>query len=363
MKVPFFNLERQTNKLKAELDKAALSVFKSSRFVSGQFAVQFEQDFARYTGANHCISCGNATDGLELVLRALEIGRGDEVIVPAFTWISDAEAVKLVGATPVFVEVDPKTYNISVEHFEAAITTNTKAVIFTHLFGYTEGFESVKKVTDKFGIELIEDCAQAHGALVDGSKVGTLGVAGVFSFYPTKNLGAYGDAGAVTTNDSILAERIRLLSNHGQIERDVHQGDGRNSRMDELQAAFLSVKLRYLDDWNQRRNEIASFYFSGINIELTMPSTSINGNHVYHQFVIRTERRDKLINKMELRGIGTAIHYPNPLPFLDAYHIPSYDSEFILSKSIATQILSLPIWPEMTIDEVEFVVEAINDYH
>lgn len=360
MKIPFFSLERQTSKLKTELEKVSAAVFKSSQFVSGNFTKEFELEFARYIGVRSCVSCGNATDGLELVLRAMDIGVGDEVIVSAYTWISDAEAVRLVGAIPIFAEVDSDNFNIATKPVENAITTKTKAIIFTHLFGYTGGFDAIAKVAEKHKIKLIEDCAQAHGAAVRGKRVGSLGHAGVFSFYPTKNLGAFGDAGAVTTNDAMLAEKIRRLANHGQSERDVHVGDGRNSRMDELQAAYLMVKLKYLDGLNQRRNEIAQRYSAEIKGALTMPIQSNNGDHVYHQFVIQSGNRNKLKSDLSVLDIGSAIHYPNPLPFLDVYYQEGYELKFEFSKKLSAQVLSLPVWPELNDLELERIVKAVN---
>jgi dTDP-4-amino-4,6-dideoxygalactose transaminase len=360
MKIPFFSLDRQVSKLRTELNKASASVFGSSQFVSGNFTKRFELEFAQYIGVTSSISCGNATDGLELVLRAMDIGVGDEVIVPAFTWISDAEAVSLVGATPVFAEVDADNFNVAARQIEDSISPKTKAIIFTHLFGYTGGFEAVTKVAEKHKLKLIEDCAQAHGAAVNGKKAGSLGDAGVFSFYPTKNLGAYGDAGAITTNDDALAEKIRLMANHGQMKRDIHIGEGRNSRMDELQAAFLLVKLGHLDEWNQRRNEIAQQYLTEIKGAIRMPEESKNGDHVYHQFVIQSENRNVLKLELEKVGIGVAIHYPNPLPLLDAYHQEGYESKFELSKKISMQVLSLPIWPELNDLELEQIIKSVN---
>lgn len=360
MDIPFFSLERQTGKLRTELEKVSTAVFNSSQYVSGDFTKDFELEFAKYVGAKSCVSCGNATDGLELVLRAMGVGIGDEVIVPSYTWISDAEAVKLVGATPVFAEIDLVNFNLAPKSVESAITLKTKAIIFTHLFGCTDGFEAVADIAQKNKLMLIEDCAQAHGAAVAGKKVGGLANAGVFSFYPTKNLGAYGDAGAVTTNDLKLADAVRMLANHGQVERDVHITQGRNSRMDELQAAFLLVKLQYLDDWNERRNDIALRYLSEIKGDLTMPSQSRDGAHVYHQFVIRTKNRNKLQSDLLAEGVGTAIHYPNALPFLDAYYQPGFDSKYESSQNTANQVLSLPIWPELSDIELKKIIISVN---
>jgi len=360
MKTPFFSLERQLDSLKPELEQAAKSVFNSARFISGKFTSQFEKEFAAYIGTTLCLSCGNATDGLELVLRAMDIGFGDEVVVPAFTWISDAEAVKLVGANPIFADVETHSFNMSAEQLEGLITSSTKAIIFTHLYGNSEGFEAVKTVAEKYELKLIEDCAQAHGALVNGKKVGSLGHTGVFSFYPTKNLGAYGDAGAVTTNDPVLAEKIRRLANHGQLERDIHIGDGRNSRMDEIQAAYLSIKLKHLDAWNQRRNEISALYSKNIKGDLNLPSAPISGNHVFHQFVVISENRDELKNRLMKAGIGTAIHYPNALPFFEAYFKPAYSDKFLVAKKLSSQVLSLPIWPELSDSEVHYIIEQVN---
>jgi len=360
MKIPFFSLNRQVNELKADLEQASSSVFNTSQFVSGSFTKQFEEEFAQYIGVSSCLSCGNATDGLEIALRAMGVGAGDEVIVSSYTWISDAEAVRLVGATPVFAEVDIDNFNLAPSQVENSITSSTKAIIFTHLFGATDGFEAVAQIASKYKLKLIEDCAQAHGAKVNGKRVGGLADAGVFSFYPTKNLGAYGDAGAITTNDGDLADKIRLLSNHGQRDRDNHIGEGRNSRMDELQAAFLLVKLGYLNKWNQRRNEIADIYHSQIKGGVKLPSASMDGNNVYHQYVILSENRDVLKMELEKAGVVTAIHYPNPLPFLLAYYSEGNESKFALSRKISNQVLSLPIWPELTNSEVHRVVENIN---
>lgn len=360
MEIPFFSLERQTSILKPALEEASSTVFNASQYVSGSYTKEFEFEFCKYLSVKSCVSCGNATDGLELVLRAMGVGIGDEVVVSSYTWISDAEAVKLVGASPVFAEMDLVNFNLSAASVECALSSKTKAIIFTHMFGCTDGFEAVANIAQENKLMLIEDCAQAHGATVAGKKVGGLADAGVFSFYPTKNLGAYGDAGAVTTNDEELASKIRILANHGQVERDVHISDGRNSRMDELQAAFLLVKLKYLDRWNERRNEIALRYLDEIKGRLTMPYQSRDGDHVYHQFVVRSEDRNKLKSDLLIEGIGTAIHYPNALPFLDAYYERGHDAKYEASKLLSNQVLSLPIWPELSELELGKIIKSVN---
>lgn len=364
--IPFVDLKAQYNSIKTEIDDAINDCISETNFIKGRAVTEFERSFARYQGSEYCLGCGNGTDALEIILTALGIGPGDEVIVPALTWISTAEAVTTVGAEPVFVDVNPQNYTLDFTRIEEKISKKTKAIIPVHLYGNPADMNEIGAISRKHGLFIIEDCAQAHGAEYFGKKIGTFGIASAFSFFPSKNLGAFGDGGAIVTNDKDLNDLVRKISNHGQLsEKHKHYITGRNSRLDSIQAAILSVKLKYLDEWNNQRNRVASSYISrlGKMTEFILPLTEPGKRHVYHVFVIRCNDRGKLISLLDAKNISWGIHYPNALPFTDAYSYKKHKPEdFLISGTIVDHIISIPIYPELTEEQIEFICDQLMLY-
>lgn len=360
-KVPFVDLRKQIKDLKSEFDSAYERVMQSGIFLWGSEVLAFEKAFAAHHGVPYCISCANGTDALELALRALGIGKGDEVIVPANTWISASETVSYTGATPVFADIDENTFNLSAEDVERRISDRTRAIIFVHLFGNPAGFEKIHRIAAEHGLILIEDCAQGHEASVKGNLAGTLGHLGCFSFYPSKNLGALGDAGAMITRDAGLAEKFKQIANHGQLRKNVHVSEGRNSRMDELQAAFLNVKLKYLKKWTWQRQQAAQVYFQLLqNSDIILPETEEGSSHTFHLFVVRVKQREKVQQYLDQKGIQTAIHYPLPLPFTEAYKSRGYNkTDFPVACQLSGEILSLPMFPEITSEQIHYTCKSL----
>lgn len=364
MKIPFLDLQETYLELQSELDAAYRRVMNSGWYILGSEVAAFEEEFAAYCNVKHCIGVGNGLDALHLVLRAWGIGAGDEVIVPANTYIATWLAVTYAGAVPVPVEPDERTYNINPSRVEAAITDKTKAIIAVHLYGQPADMRSINAIAKKHNLKVLEDAAQAHGALFYGNKVGGLGDAACFSFYPGKNLGAFGDGGAVTTNDSELAERICLLRNYGSRVKYQNEFKGFNSRLDSIQAAFLRVKLKYLDSWNIRRQAIASFYSTGLSSSnLSLPKSASYAQSVWHLYVVRTSHREALQRHLADFGVETLIHYPVPPYMQGAYADLGYTSEQLpLTEKIHHEVLSLPIGPHLTLAQAEQVVFAINNF-
>lgn len=364
--VPFVDLNGQYKSIKDEIDTAIKDCIEGGNFIKGTEVSDFETAFASYIGAEYCLGCGNGTDALEIILKSLEIGADDEVIVPALTWIATAESVNNSGAEPVFVEINPQTYTIDYTKIEEKITKRTRAIIPVHLYGYPADMNEILTIADKYGLFVIEDCAQAHGAEYFGRKVGTFGIASAFSFFPSKNLGAFGDGGAVVTNDKDLAILTRKISNHGQLkEKNRHFIIGRNSRLDSIQASILSVKLRYLNEWNQKRHQAASFYISRLkeNRAFVLPFSEKNKKHVYHLFVIRCKQRARLINLLNEKNIKWGIHYPKPIPFLEPYSIKRKENDnFIVTSNITTEIISIPIFPEITELQLNLICDQLLKY-
>lgn len=361
MKIPFFTLDRQNEQLENLINDTFGKVISKGDFILGEQVAIFEDKFKKYLGVDHCISCGNGTDALELILEGLEIQPGDEVIIPDNTWMSLAEAVFRTGGVPVCCDVDESSFNLSVETVEAAITDKTFAVIGVHQYGQPFLVDELLEITRKKNILLIEDCAHAAGASISKKRCGSLADAASYSFYPTKNLGAFGDGGAVTTDNKLLAEKIRLLRNHGQLKRDIHKLSGRNSRLDEIQAALLSVKLDYLDTWNERRVSIAVRYCELLtNISQIVLPQLING-HIYHQFVLKTENRDSLKDFLADNSVQTAIHYPATIRSLG---ITNQKNPFNpIAESLSGKVLSLPIFPELTEEEINYITELIRNFY
>lgn len=364
-KIPLVDLKAQYLSLKSEIDIAISQCVGDSNFIRGKAVGSFENAFSEYLGTKFCIGCGNGTDALEIILKSLSIGAGDEVIVPALTWIATAEAVNNVGAEPIFVDINPTNFTIEHSKIKAKITNKTKAIIPVHLYGSPADMSEILTIAEEHGLFVIEDCAQAHGAEYKGHKIGTFGIASAFSFFPSKNLGAFGDAGAIVTNSKEVADRARMITNHGQlIERHAHSIIGRNSRLDTIQAAILNVKLPNLDKWNENRRGVANTYMSDLksSSELVLPQLEKDKKHVFHLFVIRTQIREKLIASMNDNNIGCGIHYPKALPFLDAYRYKKHRlTDFPVSSKITNEILSIPVYPEITQEQVSRICSIINN--
>ncbi|MEQ9440565.1 MAG: DegT/DnrJ/EryC1/StrS family aminotransferase [Cyclobacteriaceae bacterium] len=359
MKIPFVDLRRQHDPFKGELQAAFAELLGGGVVMGGEVVRLFEEAFASYLGVKYAISCANATDALEIVLRAWDIRQGDEVIVPANGWMSAAEAVCLVGATPVFVDNQADGYCLDEHLLEAKITERTKAIIPIHLYGDPANMPAIVAVARQYGINVLEDCAQAHGASVQGKKVGSWGQAGIFSFYPTKNLGALGDGGMMVTSDEQLALRCRAIAQHGQFQRHTHQVLGRNSRMDALQARFLMIKLPYLDQWNVRRKQIADHYrqaWSAFSIKLP----DQRPGSVWHLFVVQITQRDRIQALLLKKGITTEIHYLIPVcqqPVFQRYRAPE---GYPQAESQASRLLSIPVYPELTDLEVDYIITQVS---
>ena len=365
MAIPFLDLKAINLRHRAPFEAALLRVLESGWLVLGEEVTAFETAFADYCESAHCIGVGNGLDALHLVLKAWDIGPGDEVLVPSNTYIATWLAVTYTGATPVPVEPVARTYNLNPAAIEDAITSRTKAIIAVHLYGQMADMAAIGAIARKHGLHVLEDAAQSHGARWDGRPAGALSDAVAYSFYPGKNLGALGDAGAVTTNDAMLAERIAMLRNYGSRRKYENELTGYNSRLDELQAAFLSVKLPLLDSDNRRRREIADRYTAGLAaIEgLVLPMVPREAAPVWHLYVVRTTQRDGLQDFLRARGIGTLIHYPVPPHRQPAYLSLGHDNgRFPISEAMHREVLSLPIGPTMTDDEVDEVIAAIADY-
>ena len=364
MTVKFLDLLGQYQTIKPEIDEAIAQVIGKTAFISGEFAARFEAAFAEYQKAAHCIGCANGTDALEIALEALNLPNGAEVIVPANSFIATSEAVTRSGYRVVFCDCDPEDYTIDLGSARSKLTSRTKAMIVVHLYGQPCDMDAVMEFADANGLKVIEDCAQAHGADVRGRRVGTIGHVGTFSFYPGKNLGAFGDAGAIVTADGALAKKMRMIANHGRVAKYDHEFEGRNSRLDGLQAAVLSVKLRHLDTWIDARRAVADRYhatLAGVG-DLVLPRQRNWGRHVYHLFVVRTENRDGLKDHLARAGIETGIHYPIALPKLAAYAYCGQSGDEMFANRADVTLLSLPIGDHMGEQAADVVVEACRAY-
>lgn len=330
--------------IEAEIQAKVQEFFAKGWYIMGEELSSFEHEFAAYTGQTHCVGVANGLEGLFLALTALEIGKGDEVLVPSNTYIASALAVSQVGATPVFVEPNPLTHNMDVTKMEAAITSKTKAILPVHLYGLISDMPAIMSIAEKHDLFVVEDCAQAHGAMINGEKAGSFGHVNAFSFYPTKNLGAYGDAGAVTTNDAKLAKKISMLRNYGSEVRYQNEMIGYNSRLDELQAAVLRIKLRYLDEWNNKRREAATFFTNEFSHkDWVFPVEPEGYHHVYHQFVVQSENREADMKELEEMGYRCLIHYPIPPYKSNAYKDEFAGKSFPTADELANKVFSLPL--------------------
>lgn len=363
MSIPFLDLKAPHQELRRELEQAFNDVLDSGWFIQGNQLEAFEGEYATYCGVKHCVGVGNGLDALHLILRAYDIGMGDEVIVPSNTYIATWLAASYAGATLVPVEPDERTYNINPDLIEAAITPNTKAIIAVHLYGQPADMDAINVIARKYNLKVIEDAAQSQGARYKGKRVGGLGDAAGHSFYPGKNLGALGDGGAVTTNDDDLADKLRVLRNYGSRIKYLNEVKGFNSRLDEMQAAFLRVKLRKLDEWNERRKKVATYYLGNLKKEsLVLPSVPVWADSVWHLFVIRSKNRDQLQQQLAAVGIGAAIHYPVPPHLQTAYAELCLNKGLLpLAEMVHEQVLSLPIGPHLSMDSVEIICKTLNE--
>jgi dTDP-4-amino-4,6-dideoxygalactose transaminase len=360
-KLPLVDLKAQHAAIAAEVRAAIERVMGNADFILGADVAAFEEEFAGYCEAQHAVGVDSGISALELGMRGLGIGPGDEVITPAGSFIASSSAISFTGATPVWVDIDPHTYNLDPDGLEAAITPRTKAIMAVHLYGQPADMDRILAVAGRHGLPVIEDACQSHGARYRGRRTGSMGTFAAFSFYPSKNLGAYGDAGALTTNDSQLAEKVRTMRNYGQRARYEHVHLAWNRRLDTIQAAILRVKLRHLDAWNESRRRIASMYdelLAGTNAGL--PHSLPDVEHVYHLYVIQVDERERVRAELESRGIGTGIHYPVPIHLQPAYRSAGFGpGSFRITEAAAERVLSLPMYPELTDADVRRVAGAV----
>lgn len=364
LEVPYLDLGQIHNPIHQELAEAYERVMANQWFIQGRECDRFEHEFAAYCGAGYCVGVGNGLDAIRLILLALGIGEGDEVIVPANTFIATVLGVSYVGATPVLVDASYDTYLIDPDKIEERITKKTKAIIVVHLYGRVFEMEPIWQFARKYDLKVIEDAAQAHGALYRGKRVGALGDAAAFSFYPGKNLGALGDGGAVVTREKEIAEKVKMIANYGSAEKYQHVYKGCNSRLDELQAAFLSVKLKYLNEWNAERRTIASYYMEQIRskkLKLPQQTQEPEGN-VYHIFPLLCKERTELQSYLANEGIGTNIHYPIPIYEQEAYRTEMKENDYPVTSEICGSEISIPLYPGMTMEQIDQVIDCLNNF-
>ena len=373
--IPPFDLSDQYKLIGEEINQAVLGVLASGRYIGGTIVETFEQQLADYVGVSECVACNSGTDALYLALRALKIGAGDEVITTSFTFIATGETVSAVGATPIFVDIDPQTFNLDLNQIEAAITPRTKAIIPVHLFGQPVDMTRLMAIAHAHRLTVIEDCAQATGAEWAGQKVGSIGQIGCFSFYPTKNLGACGDGGAITTNDPEVAATLRMLRDHGRRSGYYHEEFGVNSRLDAIQAAILQIKLRYLDGWNDQRRVIADRYHQLLKSipNVVIPQEIPNGRSVWNQYTVRIVEdfsqseggkllRDRVRTQLQSKGVNSMVYYPLPLHLQPIYQSLGYQpGQLPVSERAAHEVLSLPMFPELSIEQQDQVVYGLKD--
>ncbi|NYT64247.1 DegT/DnrJ/EryC1/StrS family aminotransferase [Alcaligenaceae bacterium] len=362
--IKFLDLHAQYLSIQTEIDQAMAKVMADSSYIGGAVVEQFEDSFAQYQQAAYCVSVGNGTDAIEIVLEAFGFVPGSEVIVPANTFIASSEAITRSGYKVVFADVDPLTYTLDLADVRRRLSSRTAAIIAVHLYGHPCDMHGLEQLAKEHGLKIIEDCAQAHGAEYQGRRVGAIGDAGTFSFYPGKNLGAYGDGGAITTNDADLAQRCRMIANHGRLEKYNHLFEGRNSRLDGLQAAVLSVKLKHLDAWVEHRNQVAAYYLSQLTeVEnLVLPQIASGCRHAFHLFVVRSKDREGLAEFLKEKGIQTGVHYPIALPKLEAYQYLGAPDPMMFANQADQQVLSLPIGEHLHEQQILTVTEAVKEF-
>ena len=364
MNIPLVDLKAQLNNIHDEIAEAINSVIDKTAFILGKEVECFENEFAQYIGTDFCVGVGSGTEALHLALRALGIGQGDEVVTAPNSYIATALAISYVGAKPVFVDIDPETNNIDTHKIEEAITANTKAIIPVHLYGHPAEIDRLIKISKKHNLRIVEDAAQAHGAEFKGKKVGTFGDISCFSFYPGKNLGAYGDGGAVVTDKEEYANTIKTLRNYGESKKYHHEAIGYNSRLDAIQAAILRVKLKYLDEWNQKRLDNAKIYNSYLkSLPINIPVDKDYAKNVYHLYVIQVKNRDNALEFLRSKGVFASIHYPIPIHLQNAYSSLGYKKgDFPITEKYAQEIISLPMFPELEEDQIKYITETLESY-
>ena len=360
----FSNPQAQYNTYKKEIDAAIQKVLSGSQFILGENVSAFEEEFAKYIGVDHVIGVANGTDAICLALRALNIGSGKEVIAPSHTAVATVAAIEMAGATPILVDIDPIYYTISPEAIEQAITDRTRAVIAVHLYGQPANMDKILKLAKKYGLKVVEDCAQAHGAAYKNQKLGSIGDVGCFSFYPTKNLGALGDGGALSTSNTTIASRASRLRQYGWNENKISEESGWNSRLDELQATVLRVKLSYLDADTEKRVLIARKYTEVFqDLPIASPLIRNQCHHVYHLYVIKVDKRNELAKFLKNKNIITGIHYPTPVHKMPAYSKCAPEGFLVQTNNLADRVLSLPIYPELAVAEQDFVISTIQEFY
>lgn len=366
MEVPVFTPVRQYLNLKEEIDLAIQKVLNRGDFILGEEVREFEQKVAEYLGVKHAIGVASGTDALQIALMAIGLKPGDEVITTPFTFIATAETVALLGGKPVYVDIEEKTYNINPDLIEEKISEKTKAIIPVHLYGQPAEMEKIIDIARRYNLYVIEDSAQALGSEYKGKKVCTFGDISCISFFPTKNLGAFGDAGMIVTNNDELAEKMKMIRVHGARIRYTHEILGVNSRLDTLQASILLVKFKYLDKWNERRIQIAKKYNDGLKDidSILLPYSEPYNKHIYHQYTIRTKYRDELSSFLKERGVQTAVHYPLPLHLQKVFSYLGYkQGDFPVAEKCAKEVLSLPVFPELKDDEIDYVIESVREFY
>lgn len=358
--IPMVDLKLQYNNLKEEIDTKIIEALGKTQFILGPNVQTFEKESAAHLGVKHALTCASGTDALHLALLAAGISEGDEVITTSFTFIATAEAIRYVGATPVYVDIKPDTLNIDADLIEAAITDKTKAIIPVHIFGQPADMKSIMAIAKKHNLLVIEDCAQSYGAKIGDEVTGGIGIAGCHSFFPSKNLGCYGDGGMVTTNDDAIAEQIKIYRNHGSSERYHHDVIGYNSRLDELQAVILRVKLQYIDEYNKERRRVAHSYSEQLKDVVTVPYEDGIGTHVYHQYTVLTDKRDAIMPALSAKEIGNAIYYPIPLHQQKAFEKECAGVSLPVTEDTIKHCMSLPVFPEMTEEQIKLVCDTIK---
>lgn len=359
--IPIFDLQKQYHSLKKEIDAKTIDIYEHSAYINGEECKTFEKNFADYCGVTHAIGVASGTAALTLSLQALELGPGDEVICPSFTFAATAEAIIHVGATPVFVEIDPKTYNINPKAIRKAVTKKTKAIIVVHLYGQMAEMDPIMEVAKENNLFVVEDAAQAHGATYKGKKAGSIGDLGCFSFFPAKNLGCAGDGGGVTTHSDELNEKVRKLKDHGRTSKYVHESIGYGERLDNLQAAILNIKLPYLDKWNQRRREIAKHYSENLSDSFVTPYVHPDCESVFYTYTLRHKKRDEIIEYLKSKGISAGIYYPIPLHLQEAFK--EFTTSLPVSEEYSKEIFAIPVYPELTDEQAAVITDTLNAFN
>ena len=363
MKIPMVDLKKQYDSLKQEIDLSVQEVLNSTQFILGKKVSEFENNCAAFLGVKYAIACASGTDALQIALMALDIKPGDEVITTPFTFVATAETIAILGAVPVYTDIDERTYNIDPKKIEAAITNKTKAIIPVHLYGQSVDLDPIMEIAKRHNLYVIEDSAQAFGTEYMGKKVCGFGHIAATSYFPSKNLGAYGDAGMIFTQDENLSQKLRMIALHGSKERYIHEVLGINSRMDTLQAAILNVKLKYIDRWNKARSKNAGFYCSKLkDANVILPYVAEYSTHIYHQFTIRVNNRTELQKHLAVKEIPSAVHYPIPLHLQPAFKNESRQFNLPVSEKIAGEVISLPMFPELTEEQVDYITNAILEF-